>query len=159
IRNAGGVDLLTQVGRMVLERLVEGLPPEVIFSSPALSLSHGLILAKHGRLDEARLLLAQLREAPDGQAQPPPSSLDHIEGIIAIYRDIDIPQLTERLERKAATLGPQAIADLAWINVLLCAMYTAQGRLADARKAVTATILHYRALKQTYSLIFAHVHL
>lgn len=161
IRNAGGVDLFVQVGRLVLERLVEGLPADVIFGSPALSLSHALILAKRGRLADARLLVARLRDTFDqgGQASPSQSSLDHVEGIIAVYRDTGLAELVDRLERKGASLLPHEASDLAWINMLLCAMYSARGDLDRARKAAIGSIAHARTQKAVYSLIFAHVHL
>ncbi len=160
IRNAGGVDLFVQVGRLVLQRLIESLPTEVIFASPTLTLSHALILAKHGRIVEAERLVDSLNDAGHMQGKPPPpaSSLDHIEGIISAYRDRNIEGLARRLERKASLLRPQAASDLAWINTLLCTFYAALGRLEDAKRAAVTATTYAETQKSSYSLIFAHIH-
>ena len=160
IRNAGGVDLLVQAGRLVLQRLIESLPTDVIFASPTLTLAHALILAKHGRLGDAQRLVDSLSDADQAQGTPPASSssLDHIEGIISAYRDRNIDGLTRRLELKASLLRPQAASDLAWINTLLCTFYTALGRLEAAKRAAVAATTYAGTQRSSYSLIFAHIH-
>jgi LuxR family maltose regulon positive regulatory protein len=160
IAQAGGATLFLQVGYFVLNTLVEALPADVIYASTELTLCHALILGKSGKLDEGRRLLDELVERNLEPDSPKGfSSLDHVDGIIAIYEDAFIPGLVSKLEALASQLRPTAAHELAWINTILCPSYTALGRLGDARRAAMTASAYYQSQKTVYPQVFSQVHL
>jgi len=163
IKRAGGVDIFIRAGHTVLEALIDGLPRDVVYASPGLSLCYSLILAKRGRVAEARHLLDQLMhdDTPHGEFdRRVGGALDHIDSMIDIYQDKRLdPALIARLEGAVAAFGPQRTEERGWIYNHLCLVYTRLGDLEPARLSALAALACYREERAVYAQIFMLMHL
>jgi len=160
ITQAGGVHLFLRAGHTVLERLIDTLPSETIHHSAALSLCQTVVLAKQGRIQDARTLLDAVRHGRVAASGPLPGVIDHIDGLLTIYEDrhLDDAEIAE-MERSAQALDPHHTLERGWLYNHLCIANTRRGTLDQARLNARRALECYRDERSAYGQIFMLLHL
>jgi LuxR family maltose regulon positive regulatory protein len=160
ITQAGGVHLFLRAGHTVLERLIDTLPSETIHRSAALSLCQTVVLAKQGRIQDARTLLDAVRHGRVAASGVLPGVIDHIDGLLTIYEDrhLDDAEIAE-MERAAQALDPHHTLERGWLYNHLCIANTRRGTLDQARLNARRALECYRDERSAYGQIFMLLHL
>ena len=160
ITQAGGVHLFLRAGHTVLERLIDTLPGETIHRSAALSLCQTVVLAKQGRVTDARALLDAVRHGRIAASGALPGVIDHIDGLLTIYEDrhLDDAEIAE-MERSALALDPHHTLERGWLYNHLCIANTRRGTLDQARLNARRALECYRDERSAYGQIFMLLHL
>jgi LuxR family maltose regulon positive regulatory protein len=162
ILRAGGVRLFIRLGAGELADLIEKLPPSMIGAAAGLRLARAVLVAKKGRLAEARRLVEEARALmrDSGEAAAALDDVNHIDDLIGIYEDRDVDAATlaagER-EIERAPAGDTWIRGWAYNHraIHLCRV----GDLWRAEQAAQSSLACYREERATYTQVFMLIHL
>jgi LuxR family maltose regulon positive regulatory protein len=163
IERAGGVRLFIRAGNMVLLDLLEKLPPAVIHASHGLRLARAVVVAKQGRIQEARRLVEEVRAALSGAAERDDArfaDIAHIDDLIGIYEDceVDAAIVAER-ETMIETIAIGDTWTRGWVYNHLAIQLYRYGDLRRAHQVAHQALACYREEQAPYVQIFMLVHL
>jgi LuxR family maltose regulon positive regulatory protein len=164
IEQAGAVRIGLMRGLPVLLRLLNTLPIDTIYRHPRLHIARAWLLAKLGRLGEARACFEAAcatieddRHMEDALLRQERLFVDLM--LSAVYEDKVWRQAEiSRIEALARDVSPLDHWFQGWINNLLCIIHTRGGALANAREATETATIHYLNAGATYGLVFMHLH-
>ena len=167
IQRAGGVRLFIRVGNAMLADLLDKLPPTAIHATYGLRLARAVVLAKKGRLKEARRLADEVRSAFQGAPVAPDAlpgdardDIEHIDDLIKIYedREVDAETIASR-EREVERVPVSDTWMRGWIHNHLTIQLCRYGDLARAQQAAHSSLACYREEGPTYAQVFMLIHL
>lgn len=166
IERAGGVRLFIRAGNAVLTDLLNNLPQAVVHANHGLQLAQAVVVAKQGRIQDARHLVEEVRQAlrrnpghSTGSANPS-ADIAHIDDLISIYedREVDAAAIATRVQ----TVERTAISDTwmrGWIYNHLAIQLYRYGDLRQAHQAAHSALACYREQRTTYVQTFMLIHL
>lgn len=166
IERAGGVRLFIRAGNAVLTDLLDNLPPTVVHANYSLRLAHAVVIAKQGRISDARHLVEEVRQAHTLQpAKPsdgpdPGSDIVHIDDIVSIYEDREVTAAV--IAARVQMIERTAISDTwmrGWIYNHLAIQLYRFGELRQAHQAAHSALACYREERTTYAQTFMLIHL
>ncbi len=166
IERAGGVRLFIRAGNAVLTDLLNNLPPAVVHANYSLRLAHAVVIAKQGRIGDARHLVEEVRRAhghnstTTSESAEPSADIAHIDDLISIYedREVDAAAVSARLRTAERT----AVSDTwmrGWIYNHLAIQLYRFGELRQAHQAAHTALACYREERTTYVQTFMLIHL
>lgn len=164
IEAAGAVRIGLMRGLPMLLRLLNALPIETIYRHPRLHVARAWLLAKLGRLGEARACFEAVAAAAENASDEDNALLRHERLFVdlmlsAVYEDkVWGAGEVARIEALAREVSPLDHWFQGWINNLLCIIHTRGGALANAREATEAATVHYLNAGATYGLVFMYMH-
>ena len=167
IERAGGVRLFIRVGAGALTNLLEKLPSPLATATAGLRLARAVVVAKKGRIAEARRLVEEAREltndahaAGDGAASASRDDIVHIDDLIGIYedREVDAKTLAAR-ERDIEHVPASDTWMRGWIYNHLTIHLCRAGDLSRAEQAAHRSLACYREERATYTQVFMLIHL
>ena len=162
IESAGGVNLFLRLGYSVLRAILQAVPHDVVIATPSLRLCRSVMLAKSGRIAEARAavdrLIAERGDDPGGR--PWRDALTHIDSLVSVYEDQGLDSAgVRRLERVAESELQENTWKMGWIYNHLTIAYTRNELLETALQNATRALQSYQEERASYPQIFMHVHL
>lgn len=164
IERAGGVNLFLRAGYTVLRGIVKAVPHETVLATPSLRLCRAVMLAKSGRIREARSVIdLLLQDTRAGRIDDDPSwvaMLDHIHRLHEIYEDKPMDAETvARRRAEAESERPDNTWRLAWLYNNLAIYYTRLGDLKEANACAERALSLYQEERSSYPQIFMLIHL
>ncbi|WP_176085896.1 LuxR C-terminal-related transcriptional regulator [Martelella sp. HB161492] len=164
IEQAGGVELFLRAGYTVLRGIIRAVPHAVVLKTPSLRLCRAVMLAKTGRIGEARAVLDALLE--DTRMGHIPASeqwvgmLRHIDSLSEVYEDraMDLAGITW-LREEADGERRENTWRLGWIYNHLTICYTRMGELDAASATAERGLALYQEERSTYPQAFMLIHL
>lgn len=164
IERAGGVEVFLRVGYTVLRSIVNAVPHDVVRQTPSLRLCRGLMLAKTGRIQEARAIVDTLREETRTGLIPTAQNwsgvLEHISSLIDVYADtaLDDEGIAE-LVRRAGQERPENTWRLGWLFNHLAIAHTRRGDFQSAQRCASNALAYYQEERSSYPQAFMLIHL
>jgi ATP/maltotriose-dependent transcriptional regulator MalT len=167
IQRAGGVRLFIRIGSGVLADLLDKLPSATIHATYGLRLARAVVLAKKGRLKEARQTADEVRrafaDAPAAAEAVPGDSradIEHVDDLIKIYedREVDCETIASR-EREVERVPVGDNWMRGWIYNHLTIQLCRFGELRRAQQAAHNSLACYREEGPTYAQVFMLIHL
>ena len=160
---AAGAVRVALVGSLAeLERMLNLFPLEHIYKHPRLHVAHAWMLAKRGRIREARDSYEAVRESvvvsQDSSLRLEALFVDSM--MMAVYEDEAWkPQVLADVEALARVVSPVDHWLQGWIKNTLCTIHTRHGAFDAARDAADAAISHYENAGSDYGKAFMQLHL
>ncbi len=164
IERAGGVNVFLRSGYTVLRSIVHAVPHEVVRKTPSLRLCRALMLAKSGRIRDARLTVVGLiEETRAAQIEDEPNwvaVLDHISHLIDVYEDSAMDEAgVAELEVMAATERRENTWRLGWLFNNLTIAHTRRGNFQQAQTCALNALSCYQEERSSYPQAFMLIHL
>lgn len=164
IERAGGVNVFLRVGYTVLQSIVHAVPHDIVRVTPSLRLCRGLMLAKSGRILEARTVIdALVEETASGTIPDAPgwaAALEHISSLNDIYEDKDLDdEGIASLERRAVLERQENTWRLGWIYNHLTIGHTRRGDFDKASEDALRALACYQEEQSSYPQAFMLIHL
>lgn len=164
IERAGGVNVFLRVGYTVLQSIVQSVPHDIVRATPSLRLCRGLMLAKSGRIREARTVIdALIAETAAGTIEDRPGwsgALEHISSLHQIYEDhaLDDDGIAN-LENRAVHERQENTWRLGWIYNHLTIGHTRRGDFDKAHDNALRALACYQEERSSYPQAFMLIHL
>lgn len=164
IERAGGVNVFLRAGYTVLRSIVQSVPHEVVRQTPSLRLCRGLMLAKSGRIRDARLTVDGLiEETRAGQIPDAPNwvaVLDHISHLLDVYEDSALDEAgVAELEAMTAGERRENTWRLGWLFNNLTIAHTRRGDFQQAQTCALNALSCYQEERSSYPQAFMLIHL
>lgn len=167
IERAGGVRLFIRAGNALLSDLLDKLPAPVVHSTYGLRLARAVVLAKQGRVQDARRLVDEVRRSFETggavsypQATFSRADLEHIDDLIRIYEDKEVDSATiSARERDVERIALSDTWMRGWIYNHLTIQLCRYGDLRRAQQAAHHSLACYREEGTTYVQVFMLIHL
>ena len=164
IERAGGVNVFLRSGYTVLHSIVQAVPHEVVRQTPSLRLCRALMLAKSGRIRDARLTVVGLiEETRNGLIQDEPNwvaVLDHISHLIDVYEDSALDEAgVAELEAMAEKERRENTWRLGWLFNNLTIAHTRRGDFQKAQICALNALSCYQEERSSYPQAFMLIHL
>lgn len=164
IERAGGVNVFLRSGYTVLRSIVEAVPHEVVRQTPSLRLCRALMLAKSGRIRDARLTMVGLvEETHTGLIEDEPNwvaVLDHISHLIDVYEDSAMDEAgVAELEAMAESERRENTWRLGWLFNNLTIAHTRRGDFQKAQVCALNALSCYQEERSSYPQAFMLIHL
>ncbi|MFE3837268.1 LuxR C-terminal-related transcriptional regulator [Pseudogemmobacter sonorensis] len=161
IEKAGGVNLFLRAGYSVLRAILQAVPHDVVVATPSLRLCRCVMLAKSGRIAEARAAVDSLVADTAGETDPDwTGPLRHIDSLVAVYEDhgIDAVGITE-LRAVARAEAQENTWKQGWIYNHLTIAHTRAGDLEEAMHCALRALAAYQEERASYPQIFMQIHI
>lgn len=164
IERAGGVEVFLRSGYTVLRSIVNAVPHDVVRQTPSLRLCRGLMLAKTGRIQEARAIVDALIDETKSRLIPAAQNwagvLEHISSLIDVYADtaLDEEGIAE-LERRTKLERPENTWRLGWLSNHLAIAHTRRGDFQSAQRGASNALAYYQEERSSYPQAFMLIHL
>ena len=164
IERAGGVRLFIRLGAGALTNLLEKLPPSLATATAGLRLARAVVVAKKGRIAEARRLVDEARELPNDASDSGRSAsrddIEHIDDLIRIYEDREVDTETLAVRERYIERVPASDTWMrGWIYNHLTIHLCRVGDLWRAEQAAHRSLACYREERATYTQVFMLIHL
>lgn len=164
IEAAGGVNLFLRAGYTVLRDILEAVQHEVVTRTPSLRLCRGVMLAKSGRVLEARAQIDELiADTRSGAIVATPAweaALRHISSLNEVYEDRALDEAgIAALLGSAESERQENTWQRAWIFNHLTIAYTRMGELEMAISCGLRALSLYQEERASYPQVFMLAHL
>jgi len=162
IESAGGVNLFLRLGYPVLRAILQAVPHEVVIATPSLRLCRSVMLAKSGRIAEARgaidRLITERAFGEDDSAWA--EALRHIDSLVSVYEDRGLDQAgIAELDEIAQGEPQENTWKLGWIHNHLTIAHTHCETLETAVQHAERALASYQEERASYPQAFILIHL